>query len=73
MAAPDQFVEASTTDTFWGTGEVAGSLGRGRNMLGKILTALRNFYRDQSTDPFNFKDLKHRIDTDDHASFIVHV
>ena len=74
LETPDIIVESSPYDDFWGDGlGEFGQIGEGTNMLGQILTALRSFYRGESTDAFNFKDIKHRIDTDDHASFIVHV
>ena len=74
LETPDIIVESSPYDDFWGDGlGEFGQIGEGTNMLGQILTALRSFYRGESTDAFNFKDLKHRIDTDDHASFIVYV
>ena len=71
MNAPEQFVEASISDDYWGTGEKAGKMGNGGNNLGKILTALCDFYRDKSIDPYNFNNIEQRIADSDHKSFIV--
>ena len=65
LDAPSNLVEASDTDSFWGSGSAdPGGNHIGQNMLGCILMSLREFFLsgEKSSGKFCFSDIKERVE-----------
>lgn len=60
----DQIIENSPFDKYWGTGDDAG-FGSGKNMLGKMLMFIREYYRENLVFPI--KDYNSEIPNENHA------